>query len=98
MGHRLGNDLTHKNLSFPNYILMIYIDQIYSNYLKNMQNYVFTPAHITNKIKSVQCVWVCVCVRCVYLCFVCVCVFVFACVFVCVFAFVFACVCLCVFA
>jgi len=30
---------------------MIYIDQIYSNYFKNMQNYVFTPAHITKKIK-----------------------------------------------
>ena len=49
-GHRLGNGLTHKNLSFPNWLLMIYIDQIYSNYFKNMQNYVFTPAHFTQKV------------------------------------------------
>jgi len=50
-GHRFGNGLTHKNLPFSNWLLMIYIDQIYSNYFKNMQNYVFTPAHITKKIK-----------------------------------------------
>jgi len=30
---------------------MIYIDQIYSNYFTNRQNYVFTPAHITKKSK-----------------------------------------------
>jgi len=86
---------------------MIYIDKIYSNYFKNMQNYVFTPVHITKKLKVCSvggCVCVCgvfICVLCVYVCLCLhVCLFVFCvlrfcmclCVFVCLFVYV--CVCL----